>query len=82
MMNRAQLLQGGPFHFSSQKRKNLGDHVIAAMSGAISRVFHTARTLGSPMWEKNNSRISCFATVRSFINFLCLPYTLFISTDV
>jgi Trk K+ transport system NAD-binding subunit len=44
MMNRAQLSQRRSSHFSFRKRQNLGDQVIAAMSGALSRVFHTDRT--------------------------------------
>ena len=43
MMNRAQLRQRRPSHFSSRKKHNLGNQVIAAMGGAMSRIFHTIR---------------------------------------
>jgi Trk K+ transport system NAD-binding subunit len=44
MMNRAQLRQRSSSHISFHRKPNLGDQVIAAMSGAMSRVFHTNRT--------------------------------------
>ena len=43
MMNRAQLQQTRASHYSAQKRQHLGDQVIAAMTSAMNRVFHTAR---------------------------------------
>lgn len=44
MVNRAQSRPRSSPQFSFRKGKNLGDQVIAAMSGAMRRVFQTVRT--------------------------------------
>jgi Trk K+ transport system NAD-binding subunit len=43
MMNRAQLQQTRASDYSAHKRQNLSDQVIAAMTSAMNRLFHTAR---------------------------------------
>ena len=44
MMNRAQLHLRTSSHFSFRMRQNLSDQVIAAVAGAMSRVFNSDRT--------------------------------------